>query len=141
MGPTILKVKPSLWEAISRDAGSVVGATLAKRGRKLWKLSSTRSRTTGARPTAAEPAGPLPKPRGKGFRHRTPPQAAKLDGRVSEPKIAGETPCKAQGEEASFLFRLDRERVHASAKGTSSARVETIDNKDLYDNKVASAGH
>ncbi len=45
-------------------------------------------------------------------------QAAKLNGRGSKPEIAGETPCKkAQGVEASFLFRIDRKRVHASAKG------------------------
>ena len=44
--------------------------------------------------------------------------AAKLNGGGSKPEIAGETPCKkAQGVEASFLFRIDRKRVHASAKG------------------------
>ncbi len=46
-----------------------------------------------------------------------------------------------QGREASFLFRLNRERVHASAKGAPSARVETVDDEDSYDNDVASAGH
>ncbi len=140
MAPTILKVKPSLWEANSGDAGLVTGATLAKRGRKLWKRSPTRSCTTGACPTAAKPAGPLPKPQGKGFRHRTPPRAAKLDGGVSKPKIASETPCMAQGREASFLFHLDRKRAHTSAKGVPSARVKTIADKDSYNSDVASAG-
>jgi hypothetical protein len=112
-----------------------------KRGKKLWKQSSTRSCTTGACPTAAKPAGPLPEPRGKGFGHQTPLRAAKLDGEVSEPKVAGETPCKVQGVEASFLFRLNHERAHASTKGAPSTGVETVDNKDSYDNNVASAGH
>jgi hypothetical protein len=35
MAPTILKVKPSLWEANSGDAGLVVGATLAKKRQKI----------------------------------------------------------------------------------------------------------
>jgi hypothetical protein len=107
----------------------------------LWKRSSTRSCTTGrACPTAAKPARPLPELRGKGFRRRTPPGVAKLDGRVSKPKITGETPHKLQGGEASFLFRLDRKRVHASAKGATSTGVKTVDNKESYDNDVASAG-
>ncbi len=114
---------------------------MTKRGRKLlWKRSSTRSCTPGACPTAAKPAGPLPKPQGKGFRRRTPPRAAKLGDRVSKPKIAGETPCKARGREASFLFCLDCKRAHASAKGAPSAGVKTVDDKDSYDNDVASTG-
>ncbi len=56
-------------------------------------------------------------------------QAAKLNGGGSKPEIAGETPCKkAQGKEASFLFRINRERVHASAKRGPSAGVEAFDN-------------
>ncbi len=35
MAPTIHKVKPSLWEAISGDAGSVAGATSAKMRQKI----------------------------------------------------------------------------------------------------------
>jgi hypothetical protein len=112
-----------------------------KRGRKLWKRSSTRSCTIGACLTAAEPAGPLPKPRGKGFRRQTPPRAAKLDGGVSKPKIVGETPCMAQGGEASFLFHLNHKRAHTSAKGAPSIGVETINDEDSYNNAVASAGH
>jgi hypothetical protein len=43
---------------------------------------------------------------------RNPPRAAKLDDRGSELEIAGRTPCKkAQGGEASLLFRLDCERL------------------------------
>ena len=39
---------------------------------------------------------------------QNPPRAAKLDNRGSKPEIAGGTPCKkAQGGEASLLFRLD----------------------------------
>jgi hypothetical protein len=111
-----------------------------KRRRKLWKRSSTRSCTTGAHRTAAEPAGPLPEPRGKGFGRQPPPRAAKLDSVVSKPKMAGETPCKAQGREASFLFCLDRKRVHTSAKGAPSIGVKTVDDDNSYDNNVASIG-
>ncbi len=39
---------------------------------------------------------------------QNPPRAAKLNNRGSKPEIAGGTPCKkAQGREASLLFRLD----------------------------------
>jgi hypothetical protein len=56
--------------------------------------------------------------------------------------IAGETPRKkAQSKEASFLFRLDREGVHASAKGAPSAAVKTVDNDNSFDDdNVASTG-
>ncbi len=48
MAPTISKVKPSLWEASSGSAGSVAGATLAKKRQKigeteLYKVSNNRS--------------------------------------------------------------------------------------------------
>jgi hypothetical protein len=41
----------------------------------------------------------------------------------------------------SLLFSLDHVRVHASAKGVSSAGVETLDDDDSYDKDVASIGH
>ncbi len=54
----------------------------------------------------------------------------------------GGTPQKeAQGREVSLLFRLDRGRVHASAKGAPSAGVETLDDNNSYDNNVTSVGH
>ncbi len=48
MAHTILKVKPSLWEANSGDTGSVVGVTSAKKRQKiveteLYKVSRNRS--------------------------------------------------------------------------------------------------
>ncbi len=38
----------------------------------------------------------------------------------------------------SLLFRLDHVRAQASAKGAPSARVETLDDDDSYDNDVPS---
>ncbi len=68
-------------------------------------------------------------------------RAAKLNGGGSKPEIAGETPRKkAQGREASFLFRIDCKRAHASAKGGPSAMVEAIDDDESYDDDIASAG-
>jgi hypothetical protein len=40
----------------------------------------------------------------------------------------------------SLLFRLDRMRAHASAKGAPSTRVETLDDDDSYDNDAVSVG-
>jgi hypothetical protein len=48
--------------------------------------------------------------------------------------------CNDEAEKASFLFRLDHERVHTSAKGAPSAGVETVDDADSYNDNVASAG-
>ncbi len=53
----------------------------------------------------------------------------------------GGTPQKeAQGRKVSLLFRLDHVRAHASAKGAPSARVETLDDNDSYNNDVVSVG-
>jgi hypothetical protein len=57
-------------------------------------------------------------------------------------EIVGGTPQKkARGREVSLLFRLDRVRAHASTKGVPSARVETSDDDDSYNDNVASIGH
>jgi hypothetical protein len=45
-----------------------------------------------------------------------------------------------EAEEASFLFRLDRDRAHASAKGGPSAKVEAVDENNSYGNNITSAG-
>ncbi len=47
---------------------------------------------------------------------------------------------KAQGGEASFLFCINRERAHVSAKGGPSAGVKAIDDNESYDDDVANAG-
>jgi hypothetical protein len=62
--------------------------------------------------------------------------AEQLDDRGREPEIAGGGSLKkARSREASSLFRLDRMRAHASAKGGGSAGVDTVNKDNLYDNK------
>ena len=59
---------------------------------------------------------------GPSVRRRNPPRAAKLDDRGSEPEIAGGTPHKkAQGREASLIFRLDCKRRTQLPKGGGAA--------------------
>ncbi len=41
----------------------------------------------------------------------------------------------------SLLFHLDHVRAHTSTKGAPSARVETLDDNDSYNEDVASIGH
>jgi hypothetical protein len=43
-----------------------------------------------------------------------------------------------EAKEASFLFRLNPKRAHASTKGAPSAGVKAIDNDNSYNNNVAS---
>jgi hypothetical protein len=44
-----------------------------------------------------------------------------------------------EAKEVSFLFHLNHNRAHASAKGGPSAGVEAVDDNDSYDDNVASA--
>jgi hypothetical protein len=91
--------------------------------------------------TSAEKEGGKKAKISNNFGRRNPLQAAKLNGGGSKPEIAGETPHKkVHGGEASFLFRLNCERAHASTKGVPSAGVKAVDDDDLYNNNAASAG-
>ncbi len=70
-----------------------------------------------------------------------PPRAAKVDGGVREPEFVGGTPSplkKAQGKEASFLFRLNREKASAAAKGGCDVKAKAIAKDDLVDDEGAS---
>ncbi len=54
------------------------------------------------------------------------PHAAKSDGGVREPELAGGTPSprkKARGEEDSSLDRLNREKVFAAVKGRHGVKA------------------
>ena len=45
-----------------------------------------------------------------------------------------------KAKEGSFLFCLDHDRAHTSAKGGPSAGVEAVDDDDSYNDDVASTG-
>jgi hypothetical protein len=66
-----------------------------------------------------------------------------MTGVMSRRSRGGGACKKAQGGEASFLFRLNRKRAHASAKRVGGAGVNTVNKDDSYDDKdnnVASDG-
>jgi hypothetical protein len=72
----------------------------------------------------------------------TPPPAAKVDGGVRELEFAGGTPSPhktARGKEAPFLFRLDRKKASAAAKGGRDVEAEAVAEDDSDDNEGASA--
>jgi hypothetical protein len=69
-------------------------------------------------------------------KRQNPPRAAKLDNRGSKPEIVGGTPCKkAQGGEASLLFRLDCKRSTQPPKGGGWCLINSVNKDDLYDDK------
>jgi hypothetical protein len=73
--------------------------------------------------------------------HYNPPPAAKVDSGVREPEFAGGTPSphkKARGKEASFLFRLNRKKASATAKGGCDVEAEAVAKDDSDDNKGTS---
>jgi len=80
-------------------------------------------------------------------RRQGPPRAAKLD-RVAESRgqaglLADELPCKkARGGGATFVFRLDRTKADAAAKGgrEAEAHEEEADDSDAADDDNASVG-
>ncbi len=79
------------------------------------------------------------------------PRAAKLDGGVSGPQIAGGTPrkrsedgtpCKkAQGGEESFLFCLDQERAHAAASAKANPPFIAANKHDDPDDRGGGPRH
>jgi hypothetical protein len=74
---------------------------------------------------------------------RNPPRAAKFNGGVREPEFAGGTPSphkKAQGKEASFLYRPDRKKAFAAAKGGRDVEAKAIAEDDSDDDEGASVG-
>ncbi len=115
---TPFNINPSLWllwnsTGDEEGAGAVAVATSAEKrqGKKALKTLKI-SNNFGS-------AG-----------RRNPPRAAKLDGGVSGPEIAGGMPRKrsedgtpwkkAQGGEESFLLRLDCERAYAAASAKAN---------------------
>jgi hypothetical protein len=82
------------------------------------------------------------------FGRRNPPRAAKFDGGVREPELAGGTPSprkKARDKEDSSLDRLDQKKAFAAVKGrhsvnnASDAKAEVLVEDDS-DNNDASSG-
>jgi hypothetical protein len=76
-------------------------------------------------------------------RRRNPPRAAKFDGGVCELVFAGGTPSphkKAQGKEAAFLCRPNREKVFAAAKGGCNVEPEAVAEDDSDNDEGASVG-
>ncbi len=74
---------------------------------------------------------------------RNPPRAAKFDGGVRKPEFAGGTPSphkKAQGKEAAFLCRPNREKALATAKGKRNVKAEAVAKDDSDDDEGASVG-
>jgi hypothetical protein len=72
---------------------------------------------------------------------RNSPRAAKVDSRVREPEFIGGTPSprkKARGKEASFLFRPDRKKASAAAKGGRDVDAEALAKDDSDDEDGAS---
>jgi hypothetical protein len=74
---------------------------------------------------------------------QNPPRAAKFDGGVHEPEFAGGTPSphkKVRGKEASFLYRPNREKAFATAKGGRDVKANAVTKDDSDDEEGASLG-
>jgi hypothetical protein len=80
------------------------------------------------------------------FGRRNPPRAAKFDGRVRKPELAGGTPSprkKAREEKDSSLNRLDRKKAFAAVKvrhgvnDASDAEAEVLVKDDLDDDDAS----
>jgi hypothetical protein len=74
---------------------------------------------------------------------RNPPRASKFDGEVCKSEFAGRTPSphkKAQGKEASFLYRPNREKAFVTAKGRRDVKAEAVAKDDSDDDEGASVG-